>query len=150
MGAVGGRCAHRTRTSTKGNNVSEHSYHRVPGDVLAERNATAERVCRELRMAGLRAFRSEEGEDHPEGAQVTVDPGADAAGGVFVDWKCPLGRAAAASMMVGILQAPVIQQHGAVARHMQRAITGILEAAGLVAWPSDDDLNPTAVHVATG
>lgn len=127
--------------------MSGYDYHHAPQDILAERKAIAERVCRELESAGLPAFRLGEGEGEWEGAAVTVDSGADAAGGVTVSWKCALGRAAAERLSAGDVQARVIQQSGVVSQHMQQAIIGLLRAAGMDADTDEDDMNPLAVRV---
>lgn len=102
-----------------------------------------------LRRVGLPAFRLENEGEKPEGAVVTVDLGADAAGGVFVNWKCDLTRAAAKSLQDGDMQAQVIRKSGAVSQHMQKAIIGLLKAAGMDADADTDDMNPLAVCVAS-
>ncbi len=65
-------------------------------------------------------------------------------------WTANFGPALTESLLSGDLQAPVIRQNGAVARHMQEAIIGILGAAGLEAAPSKDDMDPLAVRVTPG
>lgn len=132
--------------------LSEHGldYREAPEDVIAERNALADEVCRELMLAGVPAFR--EDRDDQAGAQVEVDTGDDAAGGVFVDWKPDpaLRRAAVDSMQRGDQTAPVIRHDGAICSHMQKAIIGILTSAGFQADAAaafDGDMRPLSVRV---
>ncbi|MCL8014550.1 hypothetical protein [Streptomyces sp. AS02] len=134
--------------------MSEHGFdHReAPENVIAERNALADRVCRELTLAGMPAFRDDR--DDQAGAQVEVDTGDDAAGGVFVDWRTDptLRQAAFDSMQSGDYTAPAIRHDGAVCSHMQKAIIGILTSAGFQAEAAatfDGDLRPLSVRVAS-
>lgn len=62
-------------------------------------------------------------------------------------WTARFGPALAENLLSGNLQAPVIQQNGAISQHMQRAIIGILRAAGFEANPNDDDMDPLTVRV---
>ncbi|MBQ0947992.1 hypothetical protein [Streptomyces sp. RK76] len=129
--------------------MGDYGYPHASEKVLEERNQIADRAYEELRRAGLPAHRWRRDADGSPGAEVIVDPGVDAAGGVVVTWTANFGPALAESLLSGDLQAPVIRQNGAVARHMQEAIIGILRAAGLEATPSEDDMNPLAVRVAS-
>ncbi|MBZ6081575.1 hypothetical protein [Streptomyces olivaceus] len=129
--------------------MSDYGYPHASEDVLEERNRIADRTYAELRRAGLPAHRWKRDANESPGAEVTVDPGEDSAGGVVVTWTADFGPALAESLLSGDLQAPVIRQNGAVARHMQEAIIGILKAAGLEATISGDDMNPLAVRVAS-
>ncbi|MGW1952422.1 hypothetical protein ACWCPI_06600 [Streptomyces sp. NPDC001920] len=135
--------------------MSDHPFdHReAPEDVVAERTALADQVCRELALAGLPASR--EDRDDQVGALVEIDTGDDAAGGVFVDWRPDpaLTRAAMERMQKGEYRAPVIEHDGAVRAHMQKAITGILRSAGFradAAADFDGDLRPLSVRVEPG
>ena len=112
----------------------------------------ADKICRELQLAGVPAFR--EDRDDQAGALVEVDTGDDAAGGVFVDWKPDpsLTRAAVEKMQNGEYQAPVIAYAGAVRAHMQKALIGILGSAGFQADAADafgGDMRPLSVRVAS-
>ncbi|MFE0723011.1 hypothetical protein EF919_29055 [Streptomyces sp. WAC02707] len=129
--------------------VNDYDYPHASEEVLAERSSIADRVCEELRMAGLPAHRWKPDVDGAIGAEVAVDPGEGSVGGIFVTWTADFGPALAESLLSGDFQAPVIRQNGAVAQHMQEAIIGILRAAGLDAAPSGDDMNPLAVRVAS-
>ncbi|GGK85958.1 hypothetical protein [Streptomyces flaveus] len=128
-------------------------YRKAPEDVIAERNALADRVCRELERAGIPAFREQQADR--AGARVEVDDTAlDAARGMIVDWRPDpsLTEAVVDSMQSGDYQAPVIQHNGAICSHMQKAIIGILRSAGLQADTAaefDGDLYPLSVCVTT-
>jgi hypothetical protein len=125
-------------------------YVRATEDVLADRNKLADQVCQALRLAGLAAFRQPNSDD-AAGAEVEVDPGDDAAGGVFVTWNPhrTISEAVIENLQTGRLQAPVIQHSGAIASHMMNAMVGILRSAGFQADASDDDMRPMTVHVAS-
>ncbi|WP_159041978.1 hypothetical protein [Streptomyces ambofaciens] len=129
--------------------MSDYGYPHASDEVQEERNRIADRAYEELRRAGLPAHRWKRDADGSPGAEIAVDPGEDSVGGVIVTWTADFGPALAESLLSGDLQAPVIRQNGAVARHMQEAIIGILRAAGLEAAPSEDDMNPLAVRVAS-
>ncbi|MGI5377542.1 hypothetical protein ACQEV2_25530 [Streptomyces sp. CA-251387] len=117
----------------------------APADVLAERRALAERVCRETRLAGLNAFLLE-GMDaaYQVGAEVEVDPGDDAAGGVLVSWKPDeaLLDAAMERLQKGRLDAPEFLHYVAVCTRMQEAIVAIIRSAGIDADAEQNDLDP--------
>ncbi|AKZ55503.1 hypothetical protein SAM23877_2454 [Streptomyces ambofaciens ATCC 23877] len=151
MGAQVAGSTHRTpsKTQWEGEAVSDYGYPHASDEVQEERNRIADRAYEELRRAGLPAHRWKRDADGSPGAEIAVDPGEDSVGGVIVTWTADFGPALAESLLSGDLQAPVIRQNGAVARHMQEAIIGILRAAGLEAAPSEDDMNPLAVRVAS-
>ncbi|MFJ6650430.1 hypothetical protein ACIQPS_32765 [Streptomyces sp. NPDC091290] len=132
--------------------MTDHGFdHREASEaVVTERVALAERVRRELALAGLPALRADQ--DDQAGALVEVDVGDDAEGGVFVDWRPDpaLTRAAVDLMQKGRYQASEIAYNGAVRAHMQQAIIGILRSAGLQADEAaafDGDLRPLSVRV---
>ncbi|MEU7592771.1 hypothetical protein AB0B79_07005 [Streptomyces sp. NPDC039022] len=125
-----------------------YDYSEVTGEVLNERNALAVRALRELELAGFTAF-LQDGAGGPPGAEVEVDLGDDAAGGVYVTWKThpTLTRTALEKVQSGQLQAREIRHSGAVGRYMQDAMIHILASAGLQAEAAEDDMRPTAVRV---
>lgn len=122
---------------------------KAPDHLLADRNQLADHVCRELQRAGIPAFRTGDVAELA-GAEVQVDPGDDAAGGVFVDWHPDpdLSRAVAESVQNEEFSAPVIQHFGAISTHMQDAILGILRSAGFQVEVARDDMRPMVIHVA--
>ncbi|WP_275461407.1 hypothetical protein [Streptomyces noursei] len=124
-----------------------YDFKNAPDDIIAEREKLAEQVQRELELAGFVAFQMDM--EKRAGAEIEVDRGDDAAGGVFVDWKPhpTLSRAAVESLQNGEHQAQAIRHHGTVIMHMRDAIIGILISAGFQAEVSDDDMRPLAVRV---
>ncbi|MFF4606118.1 hypothetical protein ACFY12_25680 [Streptomyces sp. NPDC001339] len=123
-------------------------YANASDEVIANRNALADKVRRELEMAGIAAFRQEDAEERA-GAEIEIDLGADSAGGVFVSWNPhpSLSQAAADGVRNGQLQAPAIRHSGVVVSHMRDAMIGILVSAGVQADVADDDMRPLAIRV---
>ncbi|MGV4926059.1 hypothetical protein K2224_17160 [Streptomyces sp. BHT-5-2] len=123
-------------------------YANVSDEVIANRNFLADKVHRELELAGIATLRQGDGEERA-GAQIEVDLGDDSAGGVFVSWNPHpiLSQAASDAVRKGQLQAPVIRHSGAVVSHVRDAITGILVSAGFRVDVADDDMRPLAVRV---
>lgn len=99
----------------------------------------ADRVLAILTAAGIPAFASEN-PSRDGGAVITVDTGADEAGGVYVAWRFPDAQH---DELLGYLQAgrqshPVVAYSFEVWRAMREAIRAILSAAGLAAARSED------------
>ncbi|TBO60838.1 hypothetical protein EYS09_04530 [Streptomyces kasugaensis] len=120
-------------------------------DVIAERGELAVQVQRELELAGISAYRLV-GTTERAGAEIEVDRGDDAAGGVFVTWKPhpTVSARAVESVRNGEYHARSIRHSGAIAMHMRDAVIGILVSAGFRAEASDDDMRPLAVRVRGG
>lgn len=123
---------------------SVYEFQVASDDVMAERTETAERVCRELRLAGLPAYRDGIEPDLPCGAEVHVDNGADALGGVTIEW---LSRLENDPSSRSGNKASWLRRAGSIAVHMNTAIIGILTLAGMDARENEDDLNPPSVRV---
>lgn len=125
---------------------------KAPPDVIAERDALADDVCRALVRAGLPARRGDLG-DGPRGgpgAEVHVDPLAE--GGVFVDWHTDteLSTAALDLFAKGIDYTdppPVVRHHQAVHDRMRVALLGILASAGFLVEEPDRHTYGSAVQV---
>lgn len=71
-----------------------------------------------------------------------------------MDWQPDpsLTRAAVEEMQNGEYQAPVVEYHGAVRAHIQKALIGILGSAGFQADAADafdGDMRPLSVRVAS-
>ncbi|QUQ71293.1 hypothetical protein [Kutzneria sp. CA-103260] len=134
-------------------------------EVLTRRDELADRVCAELRRAGLPARRHSADDEQVAGAEVAVDRAEETdGGGVFVQW-CPdqsLVRAAlglpvgdvdeqalnaAAMTLPHRANDPSLIHSGAVKRHMQAAIIGILCSAGLRAYDPENEYGPYLVQV---
>ncbi|GGX36694.1 hypothetical protein [Streptomyces noursei] len=123
-------------------------YTNASDEIVANRNALADKVRRELELAGIATFRQENAGERA-GAEIEVDLGADSAGGVFVSWNPhpSLSQAAADGVRNGQLQVPAIRHSGAVVSHMRDAMIGILASAGFRADIADDDMRPLAIRV---
>ncbi|WP_153040160.1 hypothetical protein [Actinoplanes sp. TFC3] len=100
-----------------------------------------------IQQAGLSV--QVDGELSSVGAEVEIDFGDDAAGGVFVTWHADpaLTEVAAQSVSDGRFDDPSIIQSGAISEVMRDAIIQILQLAKCVAEPSNDDMRPLALRV---
>ena len=134
-------------------------------DVLARRDELADRVCVELKRAGLPARQHSVGDKQVAGAEVSVDRTEEEdGGGVFVQWRPDPGltRAAvglpegelddqdfrtAAMTLPGRANDPALVHSGTVKQHMQAAIIAILRSAGLHAYDPDSEYEPYVVQV---
>ncbi|MCT9083798.1 hypothetical protein [Streptomyces fulvoviolaceus] len=120
-------------------------------EVVEERQALAERVCRELRRAGLPVYRGDlSGGPHSQpGVDVHVEPFVD--GGVYVDWDtdAELRDAAVDLFAQGIDYSDppaVVRHHNTVHKHMQAALLGILTSAGFEVEVPDPHGHGSAVQ----
>lgn len=126
--------------------TSVHGFQVASDEVMAERTNVAEQVCHELRIAGLPAYLDGTEPDLPCGAEIHVDNGADEVGGVTIQWLSKLDNDHSSRSSSGVSWA---RQAGRITGHMNTAIIGILELAGLEARENEDDLNPLDVRVVT-
>lgn len=121
-------------------------------EVIAERQALAERVCRELRRAGLPVHRGDlRGGPHSR-------PGADVhaalfiEGGVYVDWSAGVElRDEALDLFAQGIDysdpSPIVSHHNTVLQHIQAALLGILASAGFEVEEPDRHGHGSMVHV---
>ena len=123
----------------------------VPAEVLDNWKRLAERVREVLAEAGL-PVAPENDDDYFAGVTVDVDPGDDAAGGVFVLWRPHrrLGNAVVASVTEQRVDDPVLQHFGAVAEAMRQAIWSILDSAGFSVTEPLTDYRPLQLQVLAG
>ncbi|MFD8818210.1 hypothetical protein ACFV23_43665 [Streptomyces sp. NPDC059627] len=121
-------------------------------DVIAARNALADKVCLELERSGLPVHRGDvEGDSSPEtsGTRVHVDP--STGGGVFVEWRTGEDLRAAA---VEILERgdfssipPALRHYETTVQCMADALAGILASAGFEVEGADPYTHGRAVFV---
>lgn len=121
-------------------------------EVIAEREALAERVCQELQRAGLPVYRGDlSGGPHSRpGVDVHVTPFTD--GGVYVDWgtEAELRDPALDLFAQGIDYSnppPILRHYNTVLNHMQAALMGILTSAGLDVEEPDRHGHGSMIHV---
>lgn len=108
----------------------------------------ADRVQVTLTAAGIPAF--DITHQNPRGgAAIEVDTGADNAAGVYISWTLSqeLTDEISGYLLEGQYSHPTFQYSGRVRLVMRDTIVGILNAAGLKAMPSKDDMRPLAVSV---
>jgi hypothetical protein len=140
-------------------------HHRMASEeVLAQREHLVERICVELRRAGLPVYRYPPDSFSPPGAEVSIDRTRDdSGGGVFVQWSTsPELTRAVAGLPEGDLDDdtlyeavkslpgaddPAVRHHEVIVRHMQATIIGILCSAGLHAYDPVDSEAPDLVKV---
>ncbi|MEU9283316.1 hypothetical protein AB0D57_00970 [Streptomyces sp. NPDC048275] len=121
-------------------------------EVIAKRQALAERVCRELQRTGLPVYRGDlSGGPHSRpGVDVHVEPFID--GGVYADWHtdAELRDPALDLFAQGIDYSnppPVLRHYNTVLKHMQAALMGILSSAGFEVEEPDRHGHGSMVHV---
>jgi len=110
------------------------------------RAALAAAVRHVLAGAGLPV--PQDAADEP-GAQLEVDLGDDAAGGVFVTWRVGAAHVEDAnrSLLDGGFDDAAARRSGVVSVAMRDAMIEILRFDGLDARPSDDVMRPLALRV---
>ncbi|WP_030691298.1 hypothetical protein [Streptomyces globisporus] len=125
---------------------------KAPSELIAEWNELADRVCRELAVAGLPVRRGDldGGLLGRPGAIVHVDRLLE--GGVYVDWGVDeeLRIPALELFAKGIDYTdppPVVRHHRDVHQIMQDALLGILASAGFQVEESDPFTHGSAVYV---
>ncbi|MYV56695.1 hypothetical protein [Streptomyces sp. SID3212] len=128
---------------------------KAPPDVLAQRNALAEEVCRTLILAGIPTHRGDFGGDSEPapGAEVHVDP--LVTGGVLVEWNTEAElTSAAVNLLAGGVDPSdlphAIRHYETVQTSMRDALTGILSSAGFQTEQADGHTYGTAVFVKSG
>jgi hypothetical protein len=128
----------------------DFGFEHVDDEAAQRLRGLADRAVAVLTAAGIPASASgNAGRDG--GAVITVDTGADEAGGVYVAWQ--LARLQHDELLrhleAGLHSHPSVQYSFEVWRAMREAIMAILNAAGLVAARSEDhnDVAPLQILV---
>ncbi|WP_424211902.1 hypothetical protein ACN20G_07275 [Streptomyces sp. BI20] len=116
---------------------------------IAERNGLAGRVAEALAAAGFAVHRDADDGLAPLGARVSVDPGNDSRGGVFVQWATDLALVPDARQDVRAVDfaSPEFRHFRFVTEHMHATLVAVLGSAGFRAEAAGDDMNPYLVHV---
>ncbi|WP_258314797.1 hypothetical protein [Streptomyces sp. Act143] len=110
------------------------------------------KVRNELAAAGLPVLAPGINSVLAGGAEVEVDDGADAAGGVFVGWQASPRLQACASRAFGLkqLDEPVLRHSSAVRAAMLQAMAAVLSSAGFSVEDARDEYRPQELRVLAG
>ncbi|MFE7859948.1 hypothetical protein [Streptomyces sp. NPDC057403] len=124
-------------------------FERVSAEESAALQALARRVRNELAAAGLPVLAPGLDSDLAGGAEVDIDDGADAAGGVFVGWQASPRLQACARRAFGLkqLNEPVLRHSSAVGAAMMQAMAAVLSSAGFGVEDARDDYRPQQLRV---
>ncbi|WP_030774724.1 MULTISPECIES: hypothetical protein [unclassified Streptomyces] len=127
-------------------------FERVGDEESAALKALAQRVRDELAAAGLPVVAPGLDPILAVGADVEVDDGADAAGGVFVDWRASprLRDCANRAYRLKLLDEPVLRHSRAVGDAMARAMADVLTSAGFSVEDARDEYRPQQLRVVAG
>src|SRR5579863_5602653 len=115
-------------------------FERISGDELAGMEALACRVRNELAAAGLPVLVPGLDPVLAAGAEVEVDDGADAAGGVFAGWSASprLRECASRAFRLRLLDDPLLRHSSQIAAAMMQAMATILTSAGFTVEDADN------------
>ncbi|MFI1734507.1 hypothetical protein ACH40E_35915 [Streptomyces acidicola] len=127
----------------------DSGYRRADAEMVRRWEAWANEARTQLAAAGLPIQAEHMNAAVGVGVVVTVDPGDDGAGGVYVGWNAaPVLRVAGMrAAWRGQVQDPVLQHGGAVEDVMTRAIRDILTAGGFTVGDSPNDFAQEKVYV---
>ncbi|TDC15318.1 hypothetical protein E1265_26890 [Streptomyces sp. 8K308] len=106
----------------------------------------------QLELAGIPAHLWRADASRQAGAEVVVDSGDDAAGGVYVLWQISddLSRTVSESVRGGRLGDPVVAHASRLKTVMHEAVMRVLESAGFEVRVGEYDMAPSAVQVLSG
>jgi hypothetical protein len=127
-------------------------FEKVSGDELAGLEALALRVRNELAAAGLPVLIPGMAPVLASGAEVEVDAGADAAGGVFVGWAASprLRECALRALRLRLTDDPVLRHSDQVGSAMMQAMAVVLASAGFTVEDADHEYRPRELRVVSG
>lgn len=127
-------------------------FERVSVEEAAALQALSWKVRNELAAAGLPVVAPGMDSVLAGGAEVDVDDGADAAGGVFVAWTASPRLQACARLAFGLkqLNEPVLRHSSAVGAAMMQAMAAVLSSAGFIVEDARDEYRPQQLRVLAG
>ncbi|KAA6220660.1 hypothetical protein CP973_00400 [Streptomyces albofaciens JCM 4342] len=127
-------------------------FEKVGAEESARLEALASKVRDELAAAGLPVLAPGLNHVLAGGAEVEVDEGDDAAGGVYVDWQAGprLRECASRALRLGLMDEPVLRRPGQISAAMMHAMAAILSAAGFTVEDPDDEYRPHHLRVVDG
>jgi hypothetical protein len=127
-------------------------FEKVSGDKLAGMEALALRVRNELAAAGLPVLAPGMNPVLASGAEVEVDGGADAAGGIFVGWSASprLRECAVRAFRLRLMDDPLLRHSSQVGAAMMQAMGAVLASAGFTVEDANDEYRPHRLRVVSG
>ena len=127
-------------------------FDKVSADELAGMEALARKVRNELAAAGLPVPAPGLNPVLAGGAEVTVDPGADTAGGVFAGWSASprLGECTSRALRLRLLDDPLLRHSSQITAAMMQAMAAILTSAGFTVEDANDEYRPHQLRVTDG
>ncbi|MGW9033059.1 hypothetical protein ACWGQ5_56015 [Streptomyces sp. NPDC055722] len=127
-------------------------FERVSAEESVGLEALALKVRNELAAAGLPVLAPGLDPVLAGGAEVDIDDGADAAGGVFVAWQASPRVRACASRAFSLKQwdEPVLRHSRAVGVAMTQAMATVLASAGFSVEDARDEYRPQQLQVLAG
>ncbi|GAA2324992.1 hypothetical protein GCM10010246_02360 [Streptomyces cuspidosporus] len=125
---------------------------RVSAEEAERQEALASRVRNELAAAGLPVLTPGLDGVLASGAEVEVDGGADAAGGVYVGWLISprLRECTRRAFRLRLLDDPLLRHSSEIAAAMLRAMAAILTSAGFAAEDAHDEYRSHQLRVTDG
>jgi len=125
---------------------------RVDARTLSRWERVASAARNELAAAGLPVVVPSLAPKLAVGADVTIDPIDDTAGGVFIEWHASprLTDCAVTALRHKRTDDPALRYNGAVQEAMAKAVAVILKAAGFSVQDAEDEYRPFALKVAAG
>ena len=127
-----------------------YDFGHAADEVIAARRRLADDVCLALIYSGLQAHLASD--ENIPGAEVEVDPGDDAAGGVFVTWMKSNEFISAVVAEVAALKQDeaIVLLSEEISRCMRDAIIRLLDDFSFEVIPYDDGQRPPSVKVISG
>ncbi|MFE6225326.1 hypothetical protein [Streptomyces sp. NPDC057854] len=127
-------------------------FERVSAEESERLEALASRVRNELAAAGLPVLTPGLDRVLASGAEVEVDEGADAAGGVYVGWVISprLRECTNRAFRLRLLDDPLLRHSSEIAAAMMHAMAAILASAGFAVQDANDEYRPHQLRVTDG
>ncbi|MER5786667.1 hypothetical protein ABT104_33945 [Streptomyces mobaraensis] len=127
-------------------------FERVSAEESECQEALASRVRNELAAAGLPVLTPGLDRVLAGGAEVEVDDGADAAGGVYVGWLISprLRECTSRTFRLRLLGDPLLRHSSEIAVAMMQAMAAILASAGFAVEDANDEYRSHQLRVTDG
>ena len=127
-------------------------FKRVSAEEAERQEALASRVRNELAAAGLPVLTPGLDRVLASGAEVEVDDGNDAAGGVYAGWLISprLRECASRAFRFRLLDDPVLSHTSEIAAAMMQAMAAVLASAGFAVEDANDEYRSHQLRVTEG